>query len=71
MREEMRVELRRLHIENNSTTIYVTHDQIEAMSMADRIAIMNDGVLQQVGSPIEVYSQPANMFVAQSSGARS
>ena len=69
MREEMRVELRRLHIENNSTTIYVTHDQIEAMSMADRIAIMNDGVLQQVGSPIEVYSQPANMFVAQFVGS--
>jgi multiple sugar transport system ATP-binding protein len=69
MREEMRVELRRLHIENNSTTIYITHDQIEAMSMADRIAIMNDGVLQQVGSPTEVYSRPANLFVAQFVGS--
>jgi multiple sugar transport system ATP-binding protein len=69
LREEMRVELRRLHIENNSTTIYVTHDQVEAMSMADRIAIMNDGVLQQVGSPTEVYSWPANLFVAQFVGS--
>jgi multiple sugar transport system ATP-binding protein len=69
MREEMRVELRRLHIENQSTTIYVTHDQIEAMSMADRIAIMNEGVLQQVGSPTEVYSRPANLFVAQFVGS--
>ena len=48
----MRTELKRLHIENGSTTIYVTHDQIEAMSLADRIAIMNEGVLQQVGTPI-------------------
>jgi multiple sugar transport system ATP-binding protein len=69
LREEMRVELRRLHIENNSTTIYVTHDQVEAMSMADRIAIMNEGVLQQVGSPTEVYSSPANLFVAQFVGS--
>jgi multiple sugar transport system ATP-binding protein len=69
LREEMRVELRRLHIENNSTTIYVTHDQVEAMSMADRIAIMNEGVLQQVGSPTEVYSWPANLFVAQFVGS--
>jgi multiple sugar transport system ATP-binding protein len=68
-REEMRVELRRLHIENKSTTIYVTHDQVEAMSMADRIAIMNEGVLQQVGSPTEVYSWPANLFVAQFVGS--
>ena len=69
LREEMRVELRRLHIENKSTTIYVTHDQVEAMSMADRIAIMNDGMLQQVGSPTEVYSRPANLFVAQFVGS--
>jgi multiple sugar transport system ATP-binding protein len=69
LREEMRVELRRLHIENKSTTVYVTHDQVEAMSMADRIAIMNDGVLQQVGSPTEVYSSPANLFVAQFVGS--
>src|ERR1700720_4591986 len=69
LREEMRVELRRLHIENQSTTVYVTHDQVEAMSMADRIAIMNDGVLQQVGSPAEVYSSPTNLFVAQFVGS--
>ena len=69
LREEMRTELRRLHVNNNSTTVYVTHDQVEAMSMADRIAIMNDGVLQQVGSPTEVYSSPTNLFVAQFVGS--
>ncbi len=69
LREEMRAELKRLHIENGATTIYVTHDQVEAMSMADKIAIMNDGVLQQVGEPAEVYSHPANLFVAQFIGS--
>jgi multiple sugar transport system ATP-binding protein len=69
LREEMRTELKRLHIENGATTVYVTHDQIEAMAMADRIAIMHDGVLQQVGTPHEVYSQPANLFVAQFVGS--
>ena len=58
LREEMRTELKRLHIENGSTTVYVTHDQVEAMALADRIAIMNDGVLQQVGTPDEVYHAP-------------
>jgi multiple sugar transport system ATP-binding protein len=65
----MRTELKRLHIENGATTVYVTHDQIEAMAMADRIAIMHDGVLQQVGTPHEVYSRPANLFVAQFVGS--
>jgi multiple sugar transport system ATP-binding protein len=69
LREEMRTELRRLHVNNNSTTVYVTHDQVEAMSMADRIAIMNDGILQQVGTPAEVYSWPTNLFVAQFVGS--
>ena len=69
LREEMRTELKRLHIENEATTVYVTHDQVEAMSMADRIAIMNDGVLQQVGTPDEVYNHPANLFVAQFIGS--
>jgi multiple sugar transport system ATP-binding protein len=69
LREEMRAELKRLHIENDSTTVYVTHDQVEAMSLADRIAIMNEGVLQQVGSPTEVYHRPANLFVAQFIGS--
>jgi multiple sugar transport system ATP-binding protein len=69
LRDEMRTELKRLHIEIRATTIYVTHDQAEAMSMADRIAIMNDGILQQVGSPGEVYDHPANLFAAQFIGS--
>jgi len=69
LREEMRSELKRLHIENDATTVYVTHDQVEAMSLADRIAIMNEGVLQQVGAPTEVYHHPANLFVAQFIGS--
>ena len=69
LREEMRSELKRLHIENQATTVYVTHDQVEAMSLADRIAIMNEGVLQQVGTPTEVYQHPANLFVAQFIGS--
>ncbi len=69
LREDMRTELKRLHIENDSTTVYVTHDQVEAMSLADRIAIMNDGVLQQVGTPGEVYRHPVNLFVAQFIGS--
>ncbi len=69
LREEMRTELKRLHLENESTTVYVTHDQVEAMSMADRIAIMNEGILQQVGTPDEVYHSPANLFVAQFVGS--
>src|SRR5437868_7418860 len=69
LREEMRSELKRLHIENDATTVYVTHDQVEAMALADRIAIMNEGVLQQVGSPSEVYHRPANLFVAQFVGS--
>ena len=69
LRESMRIELKRLHIENRSTTIYVTHDQIEAMSLADRIAVMNEGVLQQVGTPTEVYRHPKNLFVGQFIGS--
>jgi multiple sugar transport system ATP-binding protein len=69
LREEMRAEINRLHIKQGSTTIYVTHDQIEAMSLADRIVIMHEGVLQQVGSPEEVYAHPANLFVAQFVGS--
>ena len=69
LREEMRSELKRLHLENGTTTVYVTHDQVEAMSLADRIAIMNDGLLQQAGSPTEVYNHPANLFVAQFIGS--
>ena len=69
MRESMRTELKRLHLENGSTTIYVTHDQVEAMSLADRIAVMDEGVLQQVGTPTEVYRRPKNLFVAQFIGS--
>ncbi|WP_291830428.1 ABC transporter ATP-binding protein, partial [Bosea sp. (in: a-proteobacteria)] len=69
LREGMRVELKRLHLENGSTSIYVTHDQVEAMSLADRIVVMNEGILQQVGTPSEVYLYPANLFVAQFIGS--
>ena len=69
LRENMRTELKRLHIEIKATTLYVTHDQVEAMSMADKVAIMEDGILQQVGSPAEVYDNPANLFVAQFVGS--
>jgi len=69
LRESMRVELKRLHIANGSTSIYVTHDQVEAMSLADRIVVMHEGLLQQVGTPEDVYSYPANIFVAQFVGS--
>ena len=69
LREEMRTELRRLHVENDSTTVYVTHDQVEAMAMADKIGIMNDGLLQQYDNPDAVYDHPANLFVAQFVGS--
>ncbi|MFX0095249.1 MAG: ABC transporter ATP-binding protein, partial [Candidatus Hodarchaeota archaeon] len=64
LRVQMRAELQRLQKNLKVTSIYVTHDQIEAMTLADRIAIMNEGLLQQVGTPDEVYSYPSNMFVA-------
>ncbi len=69
LREEMRTELKHIHLQNEATTVYVTHDQVEAMAMADKIAIMNEGVLQQVGSPSEVYHYPCNLFVAQFIGS--
>lgn len=69
LREEMRAEIKRLHISRGSTSVYVTHDQIEAMSLADRIVIMHDGVLQQIGAPDDVYLKPANLFVAQFVGS--
>jgi multiple sugar transport system ATP-binding protein len=64
LRVAMRAEISKLHLRLGATIIYVTHDQVEAMTMADRIFIMNQGVLQQSGAPMEVYSQPANRFVA-------
>ena len=65
LRNELRVEIKRLHQRLGSTTmIYVTHDQIEAMTLADRIAVMKDQRIQQLGSPLEIYHRPANLFVA-------
>jgi ABC-type sugar transport system ATPase subunit len=64
LRVEMRSELKRIHSELNTTLFYVTNDQTEAMSLADRIAILNAGVLQQVGTPEEIYDHPVNSFVA-------
>lgn len=64
LRAEMRAELKRLQKDIGATTIYVTHDQIEAMSMGDKIIVMNFGVIQQIGTPAEVYDRPANLFVA-------
>jgi ABC-type sugar transport system ATPase subunit len=64
LRVTMRSELRRFHLDLNATTVYVTHDQLEAMTMSDLVAVMHHGVVQQFGTPAEVYSQPANRFVA-------
>jgi len=65
----MRVELIRLHRELGTTFIYVTHDQVEAMTMGERLAVLDHGALQQVGPPQEVYDRPANLFVAQFIGS--
>jgi multiple sugar transport system ATP-binding protein len=64
LRADMRTELKRLHRRLGVTTLYVTHDQLEAVALADRIAVMDQGVLQQVGTPAELFDQPANEFVA-------
>ena len=63
-RETMRAEIKALHIAQKATTVYVTHDQIEAMAMGDRIVVMSDAAIQQIGTPAEVYHNPANLFVA-------
>lgn len=64
LRVSMRAQLKHLQRELNTTTIYVTHDQVEAMTLADRVAVMSSGKLQQVGPPLEIYNRPANTFVA-------
>jgi multiple sugar transport system ATP-binding protein len=64
LREQMRVELRKIHRKLRATFIYVTHDQVEAMTLGDRIAVMKDGVLQQVAPPTDIYDHPINLFVA-------
>jgi multiple sugar transport system ATP-binding protein len=64
LRVQMRVELKRLHDRLETTAIYVTHDQVEAMTLGDRVVVMKDGWVQQVGEPLELYGKPANRFVA-------
>jgi len=68
-RETMRGEIKRLHIAQHATTVYVTHDQIEAMAMGDKIVVMSNAVIQQIGSPAEVYYDPSNLFVARFIGS--
>lgn len=69
LRTQMRLEIKKLHQRVGSTIVFVTHDQVEAMTMADRIVIMKDGHIQQIGAPADVYHHPANTFVAQFIGA--
>lgn len=64
LREEMRTEIRRIQKEMNITSVYVTHDQIEAMTLSDRIVIMNQGIIEQIGTPVEIYRFPTSKFVA-------
>ncbi|MEP3279645.1 MAG: sn-glycerol-3-phosphate ABC transporter ATP-binding protein UgpC [Stappiaceae bacterium] len=71
LRTQMRLEIKKLHQRVGNTIIFVTHDQVEAMTLADRIVIMRDGHIQQVGTPFDVYHRPANTFVAQFIGAPS
>jgi multiple sugar transport system ATP-binding protein len=65
LRGQTRVEIAKLHRELGATTIYVTHDQVEAMTLADRVVVLRDGVIEQVGTPLNLYDRPANQFVAQ------
>jgi multiple sugar transport system ATP-binding protein len=64
LRVAMRTEIKELHQRLKTTTVYVTHDQIEAMTMADKIVVMHDGIVEQMGAPLELYDRPANLFVA-------
>jgi Trk K+ transport system NAD-binding subunit len=65
LRGQTRVEIAKLHRDLGATTIYVTHDQVEAMTLADRVVVLRDGIIEQVGAPLELYDRPANQFVAQ------
>ena len=65
LRQEMRTELKRLHTDTNSTFVYVTHDQLEAMTLSTQVCLMNEGLLQQYAPPLKIYSDPANLFVAE------
>ncbi len=69
LRVEMRAEIKQLHQRTRTTTVYVTHDQVEAMTLGDRIAVMKDGLVQQFGSPDDIYLRPANRFVAEFIGS--
>ena len=69
LRIEMRAEIKLLHQRTKTTTVYVTHDQVEAMTLGDRIAVMRDGLVQQFGTPEEIYTRPANRFVAEFIGS--
>ncbi len=69
LRVDMRTELKRLHHELGATTVYVTHDQVEALTLSDRIAVMESGILRQVGTPEEIYKKPADLFVARFVGS--
>src|SRR5687767_4717386 len=69
LRVAMRAEIKALHQRLKTTTVYVTHDQVEAMTMADRIAVMNEGRIEQLGAPLELYDRPVNLFVAQFIGS--
>jgi len=69
LRVQMRSEIKALHQRLKTTTVYVTHDQIEAMTMADRIVVMRDGIIEQIGTPLELYDRPVNLFVAQFIGS--
>jgi multiple sugar transport system ATP-binding protein len=69
LRVQMRSEIKALHQRLKTTTVYVTHDQIEAMTMADRIVVMHDGRIEQIGAPLELYDRPDNLFVAQFIGS--
>jgi multiple sugar transport system ATP-binding protein len=71
LRVQMRAEVLRVHRRIGAATLYVTHDQTEAMTMGDRVAVLRDGVLQQAGAPRELYDQPANVFVATFMGSPS
>jgi multiple sugar transport system ATP-binding protein len=64
LRVAMRSEIKELHQRLKTTTVYVTHDQIEAMTMADKIVVMHDGIVEQIGAPLDLYDNPANLFVA-------
>src|SRR4029079_12960995 len=69
LRVAMRAEIKALHQRLKTTTVYVTHDQIEAMTMADRIVVMHDGIVEQIGTPLELFDHPGNLFVAQFIGS--